>query len=381
MFAITIISRKSLSNNGIGKYFTVEITVVLCYGVANKNQGTNEMINRDNKVDLLKTIAVLCVITIHVTSYGWDRFTIGTFSWTANMFWASVTRAAVPLFLMCSGAIFLAPGRELTIKKLYTRYLPRVIAAMLVWAMAYKISHMISGRSLNASGLLQALKEVLIFNQEFHLYYIHIIILVYVYLPVIRLVTANATKKQLEYCIAVWFALGILYPTVGGFWPISLISGFPRQWMINMTYAAIGYLILGYYVRYVSTFRRSHYLAMLIGGFLVVFFGTWYMCVRNGYFYDGFLGGMSVGVALMAAGISGVCPDIKSRPVEWCSGASFCIYLVHVFFLHLFEKAGFTISFITPALSAPVITAAIFLCSSAVCAVLSRIPIVNKWLI
>ena len=357
------------------------------------------MIERDFKVDLLKTIAVLCVITIHVTSYGWSLFTAGTFPWVANMFWASATRAAVPIFLMCSGAIFLDPRRELPIKKLYVRYLPRVVAAMLVWAMAYKVVHLISGGAFSGAGLLQALKETLVFNQEFHLYYIHIIIFVYICLPVLRLITANASKRQLEYCLALWFVFGILYPTVGGFRPLTLITGFPRQWMLNMTLAAMGYLVLGHYIRYVSALRRRHYLAILAAGFLFVFFGTWIMCVRRGQFYEGFLGGMSVGVALMAAGIFGVCPEKARRKsagpddcrgvsggfpgaaVTYCSKASFCVYLAHVFFMRFFERIGFAVGSFAPILSAPLVTLAIFICSGAVYAVMSRIPIVKEWLV
>jgi len=297
------------------------------------------------------------------------------------MFWASVTRSAVPLFLMCSGALFLDPERELSLKKLYTKYLPRVIAAMLVWAMAYKTSNIISSGNLSAGALWQAIKEVLTFNQEFHLYYTHIIIMAYICLPVVRIITANASKRQLEYCIAIWFVFGILYPTVGSFWPLSLLAAWQRQWMINMTYASIGYMLLGHYVSRVSSLRRRHYAVLLGFGLSFVFFGTWIMCALKGEFYDGFLGGMSVGVAAMATGIYGICPDKKSRIAAWCSKGSFCVYLVHVFFLRLLNAEWLLGSILVPAVSAPLITMAIFLCSLGVYALLSRIPVVNKWLV
>ena len=353
------------------------------------------MPERDYQIDLVKATAIYCVITIHVTSYGWSLFPAGSFSWVANMFWASLTRAAVPLFLMCSGALFLDPKRELPLKRLYTKYLPRVIAAMVAWAFGYKIYDLAGRGRATGAALWHAFKEVLLFNQEFHFYYIHIIILAYVCLPVLKAFTAKAEKKELEYALAVWFAFGIVYPTVIRFWPFRLIEGYPLQWMGNMTYTALGYLTLGYYLKYAAPPGRGKSLALLGGGFALVFFGTWIMCVRLGAFYDGFLGGMTAGVALMAAGIFGVCGHSAGhraggggdgapavfRICVWVSKASFCIYLSHVFFLYSFEKDGLTVALFPAALSAPLIAAAIFLCGCGVYAVLAWIPVVNRWLI
>ena len=345
------------------------------------------------------------MITIHVSSYGWALFPVGSSAWIANAFWASLTRAAVPLFLMCSGALMLDPAKSQPLQKLYGKNLLRIVVAMLVWAMAYKVGHLAVEGRLTGADLLHAFKQVLLFNQEFHLYYIHIMILVYVCLPVTRLVVTAATTRQLAYCLVVWFVLGILYPTVIYFWPFYLVEGFPRQWMVNMTYAAIGYGMLGYAIRFFAARRRGIYAALLAGGFVFVFGGTWILCARSGGFSDIFLGGMTVGVALMATGIFGLCaagqpPDRRpaegqlsavrpadgrkatvSRLIRFVSDASFCIYLVHVFFLYLFQHIGFTTELFPGVVSIPAITAAILLCSCGVYVVLSRIPLVNKWLI
>lgn len=54
-------------------------------------------------------------------------------SWLAGLLWSALSHAAVPLFLMASGALLLDPTRELSLKKLYTKNFPRLLAAMLVW--------------------------------------------------------------------------------------------------------------------------------------------------------------------------------------------------------------------------------------------------------
>lgn len=59
------------------------------------------------------------------------------------LFWASVSHASVPLFLMASGALLLDPGRELTLRKLYTKNFPRLLIALLFWAVCYKLFIMV----------------------------------------------------------------------------------------------------------------------------------------------------------------------------------------------------------------------------------------------
>lgn len=342
---------------------------------------------RNFYIDLLKAIAIIGVITIH-TSTGWTVYPVSSFEWISNMLWGTLSRASVPIFLMCSGALLLDPQKELTIKKLYSKNLLRIIVAMLFWAICYKAFHLIPERNFSFQSIVQALKEVLVFKQEFHLYYIHIIILVYVFLPITRIFVKNADKKQLQYFLAVWFILGIVYPTLKPYWPFSLLTGVPAQWMMNKVYASIGYGVLGFYIMKYPFNSRKLYLASLTAGFVFIFVGTWSMTVLTDSFYQGFLDGMTVGVALMATGIFGLCAIMQKKPmpkiasaVTYISKASFCIYLVHVFFMSVLRNIGLVIGLFPCVFSIPVTVAANLVCSLCVYAVLSRVPVVKKWLI
>jgi len=341
--------------------------------------------NRDASIDLLKTVAIIGVITIHISASGYSN-SLGSFNWISSLFWGTLTRASVPIFLMCSGAVLLNPQKELSLKKLFSNNLLRIIIAMFFWAMAYKIYHLLAAGKFSLELLYESVKEVLLFNQEFHLYYLHIIILVYVFLPITRIIIRNASKKQLQYLLAVWFVFGIIYPTVKSFWPFTLISGIPNQWFINMTYASIGYGVLGYYLKHFPLSKRRIYLMIFAIGFTFVFGVTWYLSTKQGVLYSKFLEGMTVGIALMAVGLFGYFVSNKKEMkythiVTYISKASFCVYLVHVFFIIIPEDIGLTVHILPCAISIPLVVAVNLACSCGIYAVLSRIPMVNRWLV
>ena len=352
----------------------------------NKDEnGTLAMHKRDFSIDLLKVIAIFGVVVLHSCSYSYD---IASFNWSASVFWGSLFRASVPIFFMCSGALLLAPRKNFTIKKFFTKNVLRIIISMLVWAMAYKIFHLLVDHSFTISNIFQALKEVLLFNQEFHLYFLQIILLVYLFLPITRIITQYATKRQLEYLLALWFVFGILYPTFVSYWPFTLSSDIQLQYKINMTYSAIGYGLFGYYLKQYPLRSRIWYIILFAGGFLMIIFGTHIASIRKGVMDTQFFEGMTVGVCVMAAGIFGLCASAGSpknngirKIVVYVSEASFCIFLSHVFFNYVISSLGITTDILPAVISTPLIAIILFVGGLFTYSLLSKIPILKKWII
>lgn len=153
----------------------------------------------------------------------------------------------------------------------------------------------------------------------------HILCLVYLFLSVTRSFVKNADKKELLYALALWFLLGIVYPTVKPFLPLDLLSGIPAQWAMNMTYASIGYSILGHYLTCYPVSKNWSLLLLGVGA-ISVFGLTTSVSIKNGSLYENFLEGMSVGIALLAAGLFG----LLSIPVLSCVNLalSYCCYCI-----------------------------------------------------
>ena len=116
-------------------------------------------IERDTSIDLIKIVAIIGVLAVHTCAGGFT-YAIGSQNWMGSLFWGSLTRASVPLFFMCSGALLLNPNKELSLKKLFSKNILRILIALFFWAAAYKLFHLLVDRVFFKENVIQALKEL-----------------------------------------------------------------------------------------------------------------------------------------------------------------------------------------------------------------------------
>ncbi len=337
-------------------------------------------------MDLLKAICALFVVIVHTCYNGYVLNPVGSVNWLSTVFWGTAIRGGVPIFLMCTGALLLRPEKQISMKKIYTQMLPRILVALLAWAAMYELFHLRGQYSWET--LRGAIKRLVLFDHEYHLYYLHIILLVYVFLPILKAFTALRDKRLTEYALVIWFVLGIVYPTVKTWWPVSLLTGIPKQYLINMTYSSMGYMLLGWYLKEFPIRRRAVYPAMFLSGFVIMFFGTWYLSARSGSLDDSLLGGMTVWCFLKSVGLFGIFASWpaaqrrgeKTLPQYLCR-ASFCVYLAHPLFIYLERLVGLDVDILPCIVSIPLLAVLNMACCVAVYFVLSKIPVVKKWLV
>ena len=342
---------------------------------------------RSAGIDLVKAAAICFVLLLHSSTASLAA-PMGSFAWWSAVFWTCAVRAAVPLFFLCSGALLLAPERALPLRRLFGRNILHILLAMMVWAVFYKVYHLLIGGDFSGAALWQACKEVLVFNQEFHLYFLHIVLLVYALLPLTRVFVRCASETELRYALILWFALGIVFPTLRSFWPFTLLTDIPLQWMLNMSWAAVGYGVLGWYLmRRLPSVRFSALLAL--AGFALIVLPTALVWLKTGAMEQRFLEGMSVGVCLLAAGLFSLLYLAGERlrtgrlraAAERISRASFCIFLVHAVWLDVFSRHGLTSAAFAPLVSIPLLALGNGVLSYLCWWILSKIPFVNRWLI
>ena len=346
---------------------------------------------RNIPVDAAKTVAIFGTLMIHASAAGGFAGEVGSFGWTSALFWNSLIRCAVPLFLLCSGALLLPPEKEVTVASVWKRYIPRMLIALLFWAGAYAGVELLLIKLrtgvLEMVAIQNALRDLFLFNHKNHLYYLHIILLVYAVLPITRFFVAKADRSVLRYGLLVWLVLSSVYPMLRAFPPFANMWGIPAQYAINLTWGAVGLGVLGHLITLEAPSRRPRDFALMyLAGTALTFGGTLVQSLQMGALSELFLQGNAPGVYLQAAGIYGFCVSAlhgrKNFPVvETVSRASFCIYLVHLFVLDFLTGRGFAAGIYPPVWAVPVLVAVMFAAGFAAWLVLRKIPVVNRYLI
>lgn len=339
---------------------------------------------RDASIDIIKIIATFAVITIHLSGYGLYEFEIGSFGWISAAFWDTITRFAVPSFLMCTGALMLSPERDLPIKRLIRSYFLRILIILLFWAFAYRLVLGAGTAYLNGEGfsykiITDSVYDVLMFRHHTHLYYLQLLLLCYILLPPIRHYVKTADDKLLDYTALLFASLAIVLPTLFMFFPFSQIGDFIKLYGINMTYRAVGYMFFGYYLyrKPPNPSRLWIYIVSFVIGFALVFGLTWFLSLRSGSVYTDILGGMTLGPLLMSYGlfeavrVLSLGREASSRLV-YISSLTFGIYLIHHFFVMAFRQFGFDVHFTNPFFGIPLEVFAAFILSFAGSALLNK---------
>lgn len=343
---------------------------------------------RNGAVDWVKSLAVCSVLFIHSATDHYALHPVGSLPWLAADFYGGVSRWAVPAFLMCSGALMNAPERLLPLKKLFSRYLLRLLAALAVWSVLYEllcIAAAWGGDKTPAELLLQSGRNLLYGKTFYHLYYFYYAFSLYLALPLTRLVVRWGSGAELRYLLILWFLFGAVLPFFQYFPPLSGMSGSLLLFVLPSAFLCPGLGLLGWFFCRYPPAGRWGALGLFAAGFAVTFLGTWHRSVQSGgmdYFY---LMGFSLPVLAMAAGVFRLCqlaavrwPQMP-RAVVLLSRASFCIYLIHPFFQAVAAPAFFRA--MPPLWGIPLQAGMLLVLSTAAYLVLRRIPVVNRWLI
>lgn len=338
---------------------------------------------RNDTIDLIKTVAIFSVIAIHVSAPYVAGDVAGKF-WPLACFFRSLASGGVPLFLMASGALLLRPEKYMPLEKLYGKNMLRIVLALFFWAFLYRAAPLYGG--IHSPGELKdILGDLILFRHKDHLYYLHMIILVYAFLPLSRIVACHSTKNEMRYLLALWFFLGIFLPTIRSFYTLDGLGDIPLQWIMVFSYSAIGYTFMGYYLSVQKPPKNPYALGAALG-LAIVFGGTFYFSRTLGQLEERFFEGMSTGVFLWSSGIFALLQHIRLSEkakafVLEISKSSFAIYLVHVLVLDYLKYFFPALERLSPLIGIPVMTAAVFAVSYILYKILSYIPVVRKWLI
>lgn len=316
-------------------------------------------------LDVLRAIACLSVVMIHVSAEFVVRGTAGPDFWLGSLLDA-LSRAGVPLFVMISGALMLDENYEFT-KQKWLKHIVGMTVFYLVWKV-------ICG---------------LIGSPDYHLWFVPMIVGLYLIVPLLRLWVNEKNIRYVEYFLALSAILVFFVPQCLG------LLGYAFGWTdvfnmaiedMDMQYTAgyTAYFILGWYLNR-NVKREKAFRWLMLPGFILTYAGTAFASVFlkvDGYpFYEN----STINVLMYSAAIFVLCkarfaqPERLSgwltKPVRWIGKCSLGIYAVH---LYVIARLMGVFGGLHCAVAMPLIFALAVIISALISMILRRIPLVRK---
>ncbi|TKB50324.1 acyltransferase [Ferrimonas sediminicola] len=328
-------------------------------------------------LDFLRCIAAIAVVLIHVLGPWRHLWGLAPMDqWMAATGYNALSRWAVPVFMMITGALLLSDNRPFVFKDYISRRLLKVVVPFIGWTLIYSIA---SGWT--QTGFSQELfTETLTGSPRepawYHLWFFYDFIPLYFVIPLLGPILAKLDRERIKLIICAWMLLTLMH------W---LHVDTPlRQNLILYS----GYLILGWFL-----FNRDNnnevkwwVLAGCLALMINVTGSWWFSELKRGYSAY-FMGYKSLNTVVIAAMLFVVAQKYADRiqgplrrGISLVARYSLGIYLIHPLLLIPVRDLtkGVYGWFGSNWVGLPVITLATLLCALLLTMLLAKIPLVKR---
>lgn len=243
-------------------------------------------------INFLKFISIILVIFIHCISKAWNALDVHTSMFKALTFIDSIARVCVPIFAMCSGAIFL--NRDDSIKKIIFKYILKIYIVFIIFNFSYKLVDLFIYKDgvLSFNILLSFIKDSILLRSIYHLWYLKIVIIMYAFIPIFKYFI-NKNKDYINHII-----LAILFIL------FSILPIFIKDNHFVIFVSSFGYLLyfyLGFYLdKYKFKFENIIFLILGITSLIYTYINTINLCIKLNMPNEEFLGYQRINILLMA---------------------------------------------------------------------------------
>lgn len=336
--------------------------------------------------DLLRVISIFFVIVVHVTSVGIRLCDPTDGAWTANALINSVSHWSVPVFFMVSGALFLDPDKELPVKKLYKKNILRIVVCIIVWGFFYSLLDQYLYGTLSVRSIFVAIYGIVSGHTGYHLWFLYTLVMLYIAIPLFRLITCHASRRQLEYALAVWVIFSLGAGQINSFATEFGYDGVLSLYTPFVITGYGGYFLLGYYLTAYplkGAIRRGCYLFAIMS-VCVICGGRWLLHETfkvEATAINAPLGLLSclIAAAVFTAAQNVSVSDTGARVLSFLGQRIFGIYLTHAFFISLLYHIWHVKpDYCQPVLAVLASSAGVFMVSLAVSWTMSKIPLFRK---
>ncbi|NOI68447.1 acyltransferase family protein [Vibrio sp. 99-8-1] len=284
--------------------------------------------------DLLRCVAAIAVIAIHVLApYRHELGVISFDEWFTAISVNSLSRWAVPVFILITGALMLSDRREFNLPYYLKRRLGKVLLPFLVWSLFYAYLSGWTAQGFIAQEVEGALLNSATSATYYHLGFFYYFIPLYFVIPFFQAAVQKQHESWLVLYVGLWLFTTVLY--------LAKIDG---PWS-NQMWLYSGYLPLGYLLYQKVPLKRANVvlitLAGLVAGLLTIAMVTSLSLDAGQYTVARWLSYKTINTVVIASMLFMLCryvanrqlPDKFNKAVCFISQHSLGIYILHPLFL------------------------------------------------
>lgn len=290
-------------------------------------------------LDGLRCVCCIFVVILHSAAFVLQKLELTPFNFFIGHLFDSISRFAVPVFVMISGTLMLDENKMYTKENLKKR-IKKMFIFFVGWSVVYQMAFSVILPLLEHEDIDLWDIVIGVLKGYSHLWFIPMIIGCYLITPLLRLWVKIENMKYVKYFLMLSFVFGFVSPQV-----ISIVAlYFPKFLMFYdvlegfYLFYPLGYLfyfVAGWYLANRKLISNRILIAVGVTGFLVTFVGTYLINLNN--LYDGEVNkilydNLSLNVMMCALSIYGLfqnnykkCGKVQSKICELSLG----IYALH----------------------------------------------------
>ncbi len=307
-----------------------------------------EKTKRIYSFDVLRILASCAVIMIHTSADIIKEFDNNTTDFILGNALNSLSRFAVPVFLMISGALMLDENKKTSTKKIIKSAL-NILILTFSWSFIYSVAYdvikpIVFGESISIPNILNTF-----FNGHYHMWYLYALIGLYLVTPLLRFFIKKENSNLIKNYLFLSIIICFLFSFINAFCNIYFsaqdeINDFINNFRFDYIYEYLIYYIMGWYIVNVGFTKKTRMLIYATGiASLVTSFITtqlFYSLEKSHYFHSN----ASLNVFIYSVSIFTFVhylfekKEISLNPF-WVkiSNFTFGVYLIHCVYLFIFK--------------------------------------------
>lgn len=349
------------------------------------------ILTRNVSFDLLRIISALSVVVLHVSAQYIMISEVDSLFFRLSNFLNSISRFGVPIFVMLSGVLFLSEEKEISIKKIWTKYILRVFILYGVWSFAYYVFQSLYMWKFDFwnHGIARTILGCVYASD--HFWFLFMIMGLYALVPILRTWVHNATKKDLDYFILMFFVFQILRTTLSQLIDKTLVQEILNMVKIIELSYYLGYFILGYRILKFGLSKKCKTVLYALVPVCVIanyFISDW-MSVKAAAYSAGIYDSFGIFTFLIVIAIFVFFTDMFTNK-NWNAKITSAlanlaqntlgIYVMHVGVLTYLVHEGILTKLPHPVAGTVMISLFLFIVCSVVASLLRRIPFIGHYL-